>query len=73
MCSLKVIKPNEALQGLTAFSVFLGMKEGFVPQPQWNKGKRVAQKLHQACVLRASWQFETSEATLCKQLKALFF
>lgn len=36
-CSPKVIKPNEALQGHAAFSVFFEMMRGFVPQPQWNK------------------------------------
>lgn len=46
LCSLKVIKPNEALQGHAAFSVFFEMMRGFVPRPQWNK--RVGQNLCRA-------------------------
>lgn len=33
----KVIKPNEALQGHAAFSVFSEMMRGFASRPQWNK------------------------------------
>lgn len=37
LCLQKVIKPNEALQGHAAFSVFFEMMRGFVARPQWNK------------------------------------
>lgn len=46
LSSLKVIKPNEALQGHAAFSVSFEMMREFVPQPQWNKRvEREGQKL----------------------------
>ncbi len=50
--SLKVIKPNEALQGHAAFSVFFEMMRGFVPQPQWNK--RVEREGQNLCQARAA-------------------
>ncbi len=61
LCSLKVIKPNEALQGHAAFSVFFEMMRGFVPGPQWNKRvEREGQKLVQSRSRRQSDSFETS-------------